>query len=83
MKVGQFTNAETGQPFKSCVFLDRSSVASFVAFSSNLGELSPRQIADQKNDLQVVELETEGYDQHHFSLCKKGQEAWEDVDLGL
>jgi hypothetical protein len=31
-----------------------------------------------KDELQVVQLES-----GNFSLCKQGQNAWEDVDLGL
>lgn len=79
MQVGTFENKETGENFKSCVFTrpdDNTRV--FVAFSSKLGELTPREIADRKDDLQVVQLESDNY-----ILCKKGNESWEDVNLGL
>lgn len=79
MKVGKFTNKETGEIFKSCIFLkDGNSL--FVAFSSNLGELTPREIAQRKEDLQVVLL-----DSGNYYLCRQGNpdEAWENVDLGL
>jgi len=79
MQVGEFVNKETGETFKSCIFTNPSDdTRTFVAFSSNLGILSPREIASQKDDLQVVELESGNY-----SLCKAGNNAWEDVDLGL
>ena len=77
MQVGEFANKETGETFKSCIFSDGESRC-FVAFSSKMGELTPREIAQQKDDLQVVQLESGNY-----SLCKVGQNAWEDVDLGL
>ena len=77
MQVGEFANKETGEVFKSCIFSDGESRC-FVAFSSKMGELTPREIAAQKNDLQVVQLESGNY-----SLCRVGQNAWEDVDLGL
>lgn len=77
MQVGEFANKETGEVFRSCIFSDGEN-RTFVAFSSKMGELSPREIAAQKDSLQVVELES-----GNFSLCKQGQNAWEDVDLGL
>lgn len=78
MQVGEFANKETGEVFKSCIFTDDQQNRCFVAFSSKMGELTPREIAAMKDDLQVVELES-----GHYSLCKQGQNAWEDVDLGL
>ena len=78
MKVGEFANKDTGETFKSCIFTDPVSdnVNCFVAFSSNLGELTPREIARRKDELQVVELEG-----GHYSLCNRGENSWEDVDL--
>lgn len=83
MQVASFTNSQSGDKFKSCVFTNKDDNVCFVAFSSNLGELTPKQIAAQKDDLQVVELETEGYEETHYSLCRKGENNWKDVDLGL
>ena len=78
MKVAPFVNKETGEAFKSCAFVDSNSAVTLVAFSSNLGELTPQQIAAQKDSLQVVELES-----GTFKLCKQGASSWDDVDLGL
>lgn len=78
MKVAPFINKETGEAFKSCAFVALDGAVTLVAFSSNLGELTPRQIAAQKDSLQVVELES-----GTFKLCKQGNSSWEDVDLGL
>ena len=77
MKVAPFVNKETGEAFKSCAFLNGDSIT-LVAFSSKLGELTPKEIAAQKDDLQVVELESGS-----FKLCKTGKDSWEDVDLGI
>ena len=78
MKVAPFVNKETGEAFKSCAFVDSEGATTLVAFSSKLGELTPQQIAAQKNSLQVVELES-----GTFKLCKQGASSWDDVDLGL
>lgn len=78
MKVAPFVNKETGEAFKSCAFVNSEGATTLVAFSSKLGELTPRQIAAQKDNLQVVQLESGSY-----KLCKRGTSSWEDVDLGL
>ena len=78
MKVAPFVNKETGEAFKSCAFLSSNGEVTLVAFSSNLGELTPKQIAEQKDDLQVVQLGSGSY-----KLCRAGHDTWEDVDLGL
>jgi len=79
MQVGEFANKETGETFKSCIFTNPEDQSRcFVAFSSKMGELSPKEIAEQKDSLQVVELES-----GNFSLCKQGVNAWDDVDLGI
>ena len=78
MKVAPFVNRETGECFKSCAFLSSEGKVTLVAFSSKLGELTPKQIAAQKDELQVVQLESGTY-----KLCKAGHDTWEDVDLGL
>lgn len=75
MQVGAFVNEKTGEPFKSCIFTDNAGNRCFVAFSSKLGELSPREIASQKHDLQVVTMESGSH-----ILCRKGT-SWEDVEL--
>ena len=81
MQVGEFVNSESGDKFKSCIFT-KGDTRTFVAFSSKLGVLSPREIAVQKDDLQVVLCETKDGDDM-YSLCHQGQNSWEDVDLGL
>ena len=78
MKVAPFVNRETGECFKSCAFISNTDEVTLVAFSSKLGELTPAEIAAQKDDLQVVQLESDTY-----KLCRAGHDTWEDVDLGL
>ena len=78
MKVAPFFNKKTKESFKSCAFLSSEGKLTLVAFSSNLGELTPKQIAEQKDNLQVVQLESGS-----FKLCKTVHDTWEDVDLGL
>ena len=77
MSVAPCRNQKTNEEFKSCVFNNDGNLT-FVAFSSNLGVLTPQEIAAQKDDLQVVQLENDKY-----KLCKKSGASWEDVDLGL
>lgn len=66
-------NTET---FKACSFTDALGSRTFVGFSSKLGELTPKEIVDQKNSLRVVELESGNY-----YLCKGGNSSWEEVNL--
>jgi hypothetical protein len=76
MQVGEFANKETGEVFKACIFTKPDDgTRTFVAFSTKLGELTPKQIVDMKNELQVVQLESGNY-----SLCKIDS-GWKDVDL--
>lgn len=79
MQIGDFVNEKTGEMFKSCIFTsptDQSKV--FVGFSDKLGVLTPREVSTRKDELQVVLLQS-----GHYKLCKQGENAWEDVDLGL
>lgn len=79
MKVtNDLTNSKTGERFKSCAFQAPDGKITLVGFSSNLGELTPAQIANQKDELQVVLLESGNY-----KLCKSGADSWQSVDLGI
>ncbi len=79
MQVGDCTNHESGEIFKSCIFTNPSdNTRTFVAFSSKLGVLTPKEIVERKDELQVVEL-----DSGNFSLCNAGANAWQDVNLDL
>lgn len=79
-KLATCANHDTGELFK-CVAFSKGDTLTFVSFSSKLGELTTRQISQQKDDLQVVLCETkDGKDM--YSLCKTGS-TWKDIDLGL
>lgn len=80
------TNAETNEHF--CMLAVGSK---FVGFSSNLGELSNREINLMKDDLQVVQLavdpevaekrEANGQQVETYRLCKQGENSWEEVAI--
>lgn len=76
MQVGEFTNHDTGEKFKSCVFTQENGTKTFVAFSSKLGVLTEREIADKKEDLAVIKSKA-----GHYSLIKGRRKAWKDVDV--
>lgn len=87
MKVtNEMTNSQTGEIFKSCAFVGAGGAVTLVGFSSKLegintsadSKVIAKQIAAQKENLQVVELES-----GNFKLCKTGSETWAGVDLGL
>lgn len=84
MQMGSFehTDEETGevQHFKSLIFSNGDS-KTFVGFSPKLGELTPKEIVAQKNNLQVVEWDNPDTGKHGYTLCKKGNGAWEDIIL--
>ncbi len=81
IQIAHLSNKTTGDAFK-CVAFGESENLTFVAFSRKLGELTPREIASQKDNLQVVQCQTEeGRDM--YALCKKGESSWEEVDLGI
>lgn len=63
MQVGEFVNSETQEHFKSCIFT-KDSNKTYVAFSSKLGVLTPKEIVERKNSLIVVQI-----DSGMYSLC--------------
>lgn len=64
MQVGEFVNSETQKHFKCCIFT-KDDTKTYVAFSSKLGELTPKEIVERKNSLIVVQL-----DSGMYSLCE-------------
>ena len=94
MKLAEFTNQDTGEVYKGCAFVNPETNATcFVSFSSKLGELSAEEIVAQKDKLQVCELNVapdvaerraaNGRQAESYCLCMVGQNAWQDVDLGV
>ena len=76
MRVGKAVNKETGDVFDSTVFVDEEGAKTYVSFSSNLGTLNAKQIAERAKELQVVLLNTGTY-----KLCKQGEDPTEDWDV--
>lgn len=59
-KVGSFKN-DSNEGFKRCIFYNDTSSIVEVHFSSRYGELTPEQIKNQKDSLQIVELSNGKY----------------------
>lgn len=79
--VAPFVNKETGETFSSVVVKhsnSRDEQGILVNFSSKMGELSTQEIARDKDNLQVVQLESGSY-----KLCRVGESSWNEIDLGI
>lgn len=77
MKVGTFVNSNTGEEFKSCMFLKNDGTYDYVRFHSQLGELTPTEISKRKKELKVGLTESGKY------VLYDHIDDWEIVDLGL
>ena len=77
MQVGNFVNSNTGEEFKSCMFIKEDGSYDYVGFHSQLGELTPAEITKRKNDLKV------GLTQSGKYVLYDHIDDWEIVDLGL
>lgn len=77
MKVGTFVNSNTGENFKSCMFLKKDGTYDYVGFHSQLGELTPTEISERKKELKVGLTESGKY------VLYDHIDDWEFVDLGL
>ena len=77
MKVGTFVNSNTGEEFKSCMFLKKDGTYDYVGFHSQLGELTSAEISKRKKELKVGLTESGKY------VFYDHIDDWEIVDLGL
>lgn len=77
MKVGTFVNSNTGENFKSCMFLKKDGTYDYVGFHSQLGELTPAEISERKKELKVGLTNSGKY------VLYDHIDDWEIVDLGL
>ena len=77
MQVGNFVNSNTGEEFKSCMFLKENGSYDYVRFHSQLGELTPAEISKRKKELKVGLTNSEKY------VLYDHIDDWEIVDLGL
>lgn len=76
MKVGTFTNKNTGEEYRVCVFIRENGKRTYVRFFSQLGELTPFEISQRKNDLKVGITEAD-----KFYLHDNNVKIWETVNL--
>lgn len=77
IQVGNFVNSNTGEEFKSCMFIKEDGSYDYVGFHSQLGELTPAEITKRKKKLKVGLTELGKY------VLYDHIEDWENVDLGL
>lgn len=77
MKVGNFVNSNTGEEFKSCMFIKKDGSYDYVGFHSQLGELTSAEISERKKELKVGLTESGKY------ILYNHIDDWEIVDLGL
>lgn len=77
MQVGNFVNSNTGEEFKSCMFIKEDGSYDYVGFHSQLGELTPAEISERKKELKV------GLTQSGKYVLYDHIDDWENVDLGL
>ena len=77
MQVGNFVNSNTGEDFKSCMFIKEDDTYDYVGFHSQLGELTPTEISERKKKLKVGLTELGKY------VLYDHIDDWENVDLCL
>lgn len=77
MQVGNFVNSNTGEEFKSGMFVKEDGSYDYVGFHSQLGTLTPAEISERKKELKVGLTELGKY------VLYDHIEDWENVDLGL
>lgn len=77
MKVGTFVNSNTGEEFKSCMFLKKDGTYDYVGFHSQLSKLTSAEISKRKKKLKVGLTESGKY------VLYDHIDDWEIVDLGL
>ncbi len=77
MQVGNFVNSNTGEEFKSCMFLKENGSYDYVGFHSQLGVLTPAEISKRKKELKVGLTNSGKY------VLYDHIDDWEIVELGL
>ncbi len=77
MQVGKFVNSNTGEEFKSCMFIKEDGSYDYVGFHSQLGVLTPAEISKRKEELKIGLTESGKY------VLYDHINDWEIVDLDL
>ena len=95
--VAPFVDKKKGTPFTSVVCKknkdDKEEKGTLVNFSSKMGPLSNMEIAQQFNDLQVIQRvvepevlarrKAEGRQLETYILCRKGESSWDEIPLPI
>lgn len=76
MGIRTYTNNTTGEIFKVCIFCTPTGKETTVKFFSQLGELTPIEITQRKNELKVGRMNNGKYYLHDNNI-----EMWEDITL--
>ena len=71
---------KAGEKFTSLVGVSTEGDYTFINFSNNLGVLTPAELKEKKDSLQVV-LNTGAKGQKVYTLCNRGANSWEDIDI--
>lgn len=75
-------NKTTNEEFDNLAFVDKNGEYTFVAFSTKLGVMQPKEIVEQKDNLQVVLLPATEDKKEKYVLCKAGNiNTGEEIDL--
>ena len=77
MQVGTFVNPNTGEEFKSCMFIKKDGTYDYVGFHSQLGVPTPAEISKRKKELKVGLTESGKY------VLYDHINDWEIVNLGI
>ena len=80
MRIVPSKNKKTNEPFTSVLFGEPEDGV-WAKFSSKLGILTPQQVAEMKDDLQVIENSNKDL-LYKYTVCKQGQ-LGVVVDLGI
>jgi hypothetical protein len=74
-------NSETGEHYENLAF-DNNGELTFVNFSSKMGVLSPKELFERKDELQVVQLNPDKNGKQSYILCPAGKlNLDETIDL--
>ena len=85
LQAGNYVNKKTQQPFVALTF-PKSADNIMVSVSSKLGEFNDKEdlkkfVLENKDKLQVVQIDNPDYDKPLFSLCWQAVHDVTDIDL--
>lgn len=86
LRAGNYTNTKTNQPFVALIF-PNDPAGIMVSVSSKLGKFNDKEelkkfVLENKDKLQVVQIDNPEYKKPLFSLCWQAvQDVTDDIDL--